>query len=59
MAGGFDACASNPLFAKLQGTLQKLALLEQDPVEASFQIHEAWEEPGWPRSIDLGRYEPI
>lgn len=38
-----DGCASNPLFAKLQTALQKLALLEQDPVEASFQIHEAWE----------------
>lgn len=39
-----DGCTSNPLFAKLHSTLQKLALLEQDPVEASFQIHEAWEE---------------
>jgi len=39
-----DACASNPLFAKLHSALQKLALLEQDPVEASYQIHEAWEE---------------
>eukprot|EP00931_Biecheleriopsis_adriatica_P065635 TRINITY_DN40127_c0_g1_i1.p1 TRINITY_DN40127_c0_g1~~TRINITY_DN40127_c0_g1_i1.p1 ORF type:complete len:716 (+),score=138.54 TRINITY_DN40127_c0_g1_i1:56-2149(+) len=39
-----DGCSANPLFATLQNALQKLALLEQDPVEASFQIHEAWEE---------------
>merc|ERR1719220_3372457 len=39
-----DGCQTNPLFATLQQALQKLALLEQDPVEASFQIHEAWEE---------------
>lgn len=41
--GGPDGCFSNPLFASLQVALQKLALLEQDPVEASFQIHSAWE----------------
>eukprot|EP00928_Gymnodinium_smaydae_P097130 TRINITY_DN8724_c0_g3_i1.p1 TRINITY_DN8724_c0_g3~~TRINITY_DN8724_c0_g3_i1.p1 ORF type:complete len:845 (+),score=109.33 TRINITY_DN8724_c0_g3_i1:72-2537(+) len=39
-----DGCATNPLFASLHGALKKLALLEQDPVEASFQIHEAWEQ---------------
>jgi len=39
-----DACMSNPLFSTLHGALQKLALLEQDPVEASYQIHAAWEE---------------
>lgn len=38
-----DGCSANPIFAKLQTALQKLALLEQDPIEASFQIHEAWE----------------
>jgi len=42
--GEQDGCAKNPLFATLHGALQKLALLEQDPVEASFQIHAAWEE---------------
>jgi len=39
-----DGCFTNPLFAALHGALQKLALLEQDPVEASYQIHAAWEE---------------
>lgn len=39
-----DGCTTNPLFATLLQALQKLALLEQDPVEASFQIHAAWEE---------------
>mmetsp|Transcript_90567 Transcript_90567/g.198487 ORF Transcript_90567/g.198487 Transcript_90567/m.198487 type:complete len:705 (+) Transcript_90567:122-2236(+) len=38
-----DGCFSHPLFAALHSALQKLALLEQDPVEAAFQIHEAWE----------------
>jgi len=33
----------NPLFAQLFSALQKLALLEQDPVEASYQIYSAWE----------------
>jgi len=31
------------MFAALFNALQKLALLEQDPVEASYQIHTAWE----------------
>lgn len=39
-----DACSTNPLYKALQGALQKLALLEQDPVEASYEIHTAWEE---------------
>jgi len=38
-----DPCLHNPLFATLYSALQKLALLEQDPVEASYQIHIAWE----------------
>lgn len=42
-AGPSDGCMKDPLFAALHGALQKLALLEQDPVEASYQIHAAWE----------------
>lgn len=38
-----DRCMGDPLFAALHGALQKLALLEQDPVEAAYQIHAAWE----------------
>lgn len=38
-----DGCTEHPLYAALYGALQKLALLEQDPVEASYQIYEAWE----------------
>mmetsp|Transcript_5250 Transcript_5250/g.12639 ORF Transcript_5250/g.12639 Transcript_5250/m.12639 type:complete len:634 (-) Transcript_5250:60-1961(-) len=39
-----DACLQNPMFAALHAALQRLALLEQDPVEASYKIHAAWEE---------------
>jgi len=46
-----DGCTGNPLFATLHGALQKLALLEQDPVEASYQIHAAWEED--PKLFDV------
>jgi len=39
-----DPCLHDPMFAALHGALQRLALLEQDPVEASYKIHAAWEE---------------
>jgi len=41
---GADPCMESPMFAALHAALQRLALLEQDPVEASYKIHAAWEE---------------
>merc|ERR1719401_1124471 len=38
-----DPCMENQLFVQLFNALQKLALLQEDPVEASYQIYAAWE----------------